>query len=161
MQTGSPLEGLSLVDNWVSIRDRDNNVSVRAGQQWITTCLSGGLGCPGLVFIPFTFCLYFSLTHSSLGNILLFCFLMYGLMSLSLMLFTVCTAPLCSASRPFQGDRSIHRVRTTERVVPVLKVSPCHQLIVTTHISHQTALLKGQTVSVKFLRLYTLTRVGS
>lgn len=147
--------GLSSRDNWLSIRDRDN--SVRVSRKAVNHYLSVRQPrLPGscLHFLQ-SLSLFFSYTWFTLKYPALSLSLIPSHVSLPAGITSVYSSILSLHTTFPWGDCSIHQVKTSEWVVPILKVSPCHQLIVATQV-----LLKGQTVSVTSPRLHTLTHVG-
>lgn len=124
---------LSLRDNWLSIRHRDNKVSQQEGSKslpvrrpWLHPVSSSFLYSLSL----FLFYTWFTPKYPALSRSP-HCFML-----LSLMVFTVSmnSAILFLPATFPRSDLSIHHVRTTDWVVPVLKVSRCHELIVATHV---------------------------
>lgn len=145
--------GLSPGDNWLSIRDRDNNV--RVSRKAVNHYLSVKRPWLHPVFIPFTLYLYFSPVHGSLWSILLSHFLPSCLMLPWWYLLYV--RQHFASPRDLSEERSLHSPRQDIRVsgprfkgLPLPPADCCHSFL---------ALLEGQIVSVTFPRLHTLTRV--
>lgn len=137
--------GLSSGDNRLSIRDRGNNtgVSRRAVNHYLS------VRWPWLHTVSSSFTLLsasiplFLMVHSEVACFALCC-------SPS-RIYCTCSHLLFQCSF-FRGD--ISPFKTTERVVPFLKVSPCQQPIVT---AQHLAPFEGQQVLVSFPKRHTWT----
>lgn len=137
--------GLSSGDNRLSIRDRGNNtrVSRRAVNHYLS------VRRPWLHTVPSSFTLLsasiplFLMVHSEVACFASCCYPQSYL--LFMQTFTL-------SMQLFRGD--ISPFKTTEWVVPILKVSPCHQPIVTQHLAPH----EGQ-VLVSFPERHTCSHV--
>lgn len=149
---------LSSGDNWLSIRDRDNNV--RVGRKAVNHYLSVRRPWLPRSRLHSLHSLSLFLSYARLT-------LRYPTLSLSLMLshagppdgiYSTYSAILFLHATFPRSDHSIHRRQDNWASGPHFKGLPvppadcCHSRL---------ALLKGQTVSVTFPRLHTLTRVRS
>ena len=141
--------GLSSGDNWLSIRDRDNNV--RVSRKSVNHYLS--VRWPRLHSLALRLC--FSPPPPSCS----FTFPQHFPPLLPLMVFTVCAASVLFLPTTFSEERSppfTASRQLSERSPVFLKVSRRQQVIVATHV---LLCLKGHTVSATVPRLDTVTHV--